>query len=56
MTDEQGHLSVDVNSSHLLLYFNVTSHICGYNIILSVRLSGPGLKVKVDVTEIFSIM
>ena len=36
---------------------DISSHICGYDNILSkFDLQGPGLKVEVDMTEIFSIM
>ena len=37
--------------------FDISSHICGYdNILRKFDFQGPGFKVKVDMTEIFSIM
>ena len=37
--------------------FNISSHICGYdNISSKLDFQVAGLKVKVDMTEIFSIM
>ena len=42
---------------YLSMDFNVSSHICGYdNISSKFDFQGPGLKVKVDMAEIFSIM
>ena len=37
--------------------FDISSHICGYeNISSKFDFQGPGLKVEVDMTEIFFIM
>ena len=42
---------------HLSMDLDISSHICGYDNILSkFDFQGPGLKVEVDMSEIFSIM
>ena len=49
--------SAHMGLTYTCLLGNISSHICGYDNILSkFNFQGPGLKFRGDMTEIFSIM